>query len=121
MPLICYDLRFPVWSRNTESYDVLVYVANWPEIRARFWKSLLVARAIENMAYVVGVNRVGEDGNGYVHSGDSVVLDPLGDPIVQASAGGQEIIFATIEKEKIVANRKKFGFLNDADSFQING
>ena len=78
LPLICYDLRFPVWSRNTEDYDLLIYVANFPEKRAHAWKTLLQARAIENQAYTVGLNRVGYDGNDIYHSGDSCVLDYSG-------------------------------------------
>jgi omega-amidase len=85
MPLICYDLRFPVWSRNRHDpetgfdYDVLLYVANWPESRSHAWRVLLMARAIENLSYVVGLNRIGEDGNGVSHSGDSAVIDPTGE------------------------------------------
>ena len=155
-PLVCYDLRFPVWSRNAPNvendpflspntsflspntvearnpdnfgkgvqnthsyYDVLIYVANWPAIRANAWKSLLVARAIENQSYVVGVNKVGHDGNEIWHSGDSAVID---------FKGG--IIFETSEKDNISTTilnrgdlskfRNKFGFLNDQDSFKIN-
>lgn len=77
-PLICYDLRFPVWCRNRKDYDVLIFVANWPERRIFAWKQLLIARAIENQSYVIGVNRVGEDGKGIIHSGDSVALDFMG-------------------------------------------
>ncbi|MBK6984208.1 MAG: amidohydrolase [Bacteroidetes bacterium] len=87
-PLICYDLRFPVWSRNTKenTYDVLVYVANWPEVRSYPWKQLLIARAIENQAYVVGVNRIGQDGNAITHSGDSCILNPRGEIISKTKA-----------------------------------
>ena len=77
-PLICYDLRFPVWSRNRSDYDVLIYVANWPESRREVWKNLLIARALENQAFVVGVNRIGKDGRDISYSGDSLVIDPRG-------------------------------------------
>ena len=77
-PLICYDLRFPVWARNTEDYDVLIYIANWPVTRIKAWETLLKARAIENMCYTIGVNRVGKDANGYVYSGNSLIVDYLG-------------------------------------------
>jgi omega-amidase len=87
-PLVCYDLRFPVWSRNKKenTYDVLIYVANWPEVRSYPWKQLLIARAIENQAYVVGVNRIGEDGNGIAHSGDTSMLNPRGEIISKTQA-----------------------------------
>ena len=94
-PLICYDLRFPVWSRNTftknngvptADYDVLIYVANWPEVRSYPWKQLLIARAIENQCYVIGVNRIGKDGNDISHSGDSMVINPRGEIISKTKA-----------------------------------
>lgn len=85
-PFICYDLRFPAWTRNLQQqYDVAIFIANWPEKRAAHWNALLIARAIENQAYVIGVNRVGKDGNGYPHSGDSCVIDPLGNILFQQS------------------------------------
>jgi omega-amidase len=138
-PLVCYDLRFPVWSRNTPQsqnndflnentegvqntpsyYDVLIYVANWPAIRANAWKSLLVARAIENQSYVVGVNRVGNDGNQIWHSGDSAVIDFKGGIIFETSE--KENISTTIlNRGDLLKFRNKFGFLNDQDSFKIN-
>ena len=119
MPLICYDLRFPVWSRNTHDYDVLIYVANWPERRSYFWKQLLIARAIENQSYVIGVNRVGNDGNDVFHSGDSICLDPLGQPVVQSRSGKSEVVNFTLSKDSVKRVREKFQFLNDKDDFRI--
>lgn len=116
---VCYDLRFPVWSRNkNEEYDVLLYVANWPERRSMPWKALLQARAIENMSYVVGVNRVGEDGNGINHSGDSSVYNPLGELVWQQS---HDAIChtLTIDIEVITQARAQFSFLKDGDDFII--
>jgi omega-amidase len=98
---VCYDLRFPVWTRQTSlenAYDVLIYVANWPEKRSRAWKTLLVARAIENQCYVIGVNRIGEDDNGNYYSGDSMVIDPMGE-IVYHKADDEDIFTFTIYKE----------------------
>lgn len=118
-PLVCYDLRFPVWARNTEDYDVLIYVANWPKARTLAWDTLLRARAIENMAYCVGVNRVGLDENNHEYSGHSAVYDSLGQ---QVSTSNYEKEFSEtiiLKKDKIESNRKKFQFLNDRDQFQI--
>jgi omega-amidase len=119
LPLICYDLRFPVWSRqNEEHYDILIYVANWPERRSNAWKTLLVARAIENQCYVIGVNRVGDDGNGIYHSGNSMVVDPLGE--IQYHIADEEAAYTfTINKNDIVEKREKLPFLKDADHFSI--
>jgi omega-amidase len=125
--LVCYDLRFPVWSRQvifkeneapSPEYDVLVYVANWPERRNLAWKTLLRARAIENQCYVVGVNRVGEDGNGIYHSGDSMVIDPLGE-ILYEKAHAEELFTITLKKEKLEDVRNRFAFWKDADRFLI--
>lgn len=116
---VCYDLRFPVWARNRgEEYDVLLYVANWPERRSMPWKALLQARAIENMSYVVGVNRVGEDGNGINHSGDSSVFDPLGNLVWQHS-GSSVCHTLSINKQNVEEARQQFSFLKDADKFVI--
>jgi predicted amidohydrolase len=119
---VCYDLRFPVWARQQSSetleYDVLVYVANWPERRSHAWKSLLIARAIENQCYVIGVNRVGEDGNGIAHSGDSMVVDPLGQVLLQLS-NGEAVETAVISKQELEQARSLFPFWKDADSFTI--
>lgn len=145
--MVCYDLRFPVWSRQSPAsaedpqsvpgigsekespigaltagsaleYDILLYVANWPERRSHAWKTLLQARAIENQSYAVGVNRVGNDGNNIYHSGDSLIVDPLGEVLHQDS--GKEAIYThTFRKEKIEEIRKRFPFWQDADRFSI--
>ena len=119
MPLICYDLRFPVWSRNDLDYDLLIYVANWPERRSFFWNQLLIARAIENQSYVIGVNRVGDDGNQIYHSGNSICLDPLGGEVMKAEPGKSETISCVLSKDTVNRVREKFRFLNDKDSFRI--
>lgn len=117
-PLICYDLRFPVWSRNTTSYDLLLYVANWPERRRHHWQSLLVARAIENQAYTIGVNRVGLDGNEVKYSGDSCLIDYAGETRVKL--GFQEAsITVKLDKASQQDFRKKFAFLEDRDQFDL--
>ncbi|HLF50659.1 amidohydrolase [Flavobacterium sp.] len=117
-PLICYDLRFPVFARNTEDYDLLIYVANWPEPRINAWDALLKARAIENMSYVIGVNRIGEDQNKHNYPGHSQVLDCLGNYLIAPNE--QEDVFITVlDKQKMLETRQKFGFLNDRDSFTI--
>ncbi|KXN98137.1 amidohydrolase [Aequorivita aquimaris] len=117
-PLICYDLRFPVWSRNTEDYDVLIYLANWPKVRTVAWDTLLRARAIENMSYCVGVNRVGFDGNDHEYVGHSAVYDVLGKQ-VSPSAFDEFIETVTLSKEHIESNRKHLQFLNDRDKFTL--
>lgn len=121
---ICYDLRFPVWARQSydskdnAEYDVLLYVANWPERRNHAWKTLLTARAIENQCYVIGVNRVGNDGNEIYHSGDSMVVDPLGE-ILYHKQHDEDIFTITLEKEKLEHTRNKFPFWKDGDQFRI--
>jgi omega-amidase len=115
---ICYDLRFPVWARNTDEYDILLYVANWPEKRNYAWETLLSARAIENMSYVIGVNRVGEDGNGHQYIGNSSIYSPLGGLIAKAGPG-EEIITHTLDHSQITDNRSKFPFLDDRDHFML--
>ena len=118
-PQICYDLRFPVWSRNVFSYDLMINVANWPASRSEVWKTLLKARAIENQCYVVAVNRVGTDGNKIVHSGDSLVVDPKGIKIYMA--GDREIIeTVTIDLNRLHAFRDNFNTLKDMDHFTID-
>lgn len=145
--LVCYDLRFPVWSRQTPErdpaqpetesrdtsnrqlpidgkpdgleYDLLIYVANWPERRSHAWKTLLQARAIENQSYVVGVNRVGEDGNAIAHSGDSMIIDPLGEVLYHGVK--EEAVFTyTLRKERLEEVRSRFPFWRDADDFSIH-
>ena len=116
---VCYDLRFPVWARNQgDEYDVLLYVANWPEARSLAWKTLLQARAIENMCYVVGVNRVGKDGKDYNYTGDSSVFGPLGELIWQQS-GEVACHTVTLEKDLLQKVRAKLPFLADADKFLL--
>lgn len=118
-PLICYDLRFPVWARNAEDYDVLVYVANWPKTRVSAWDALLKARAIENMSYCIGVNRVGVDGVGSEYSGHSVAYDVLGNTISSFKPHVEQVQVITLEKRHIEAYRNKLKFLNDRDDFAI--
>ena len=117
--MICYDLRFPVWSRNRGEYDVLIYIANWPEPRRDAWSSLLKARAIENQAYVIGVNRVGKDGEGHSYSGDSAVFDARGEVVgrIEPHAEARETV--TISMEDLLSFRDKYAFLRDADRFEI--
>jgi len=118
-PLICYDLRFPVWSRNTENYDLLIYVASWPKKRIYAWDHLLKARAIENMSYTIGVNRIGKDANDFEYTGHSIILDTLGKNISEENNEKGTIISFTIDKAKQDIIRKKMSFLNDKDSFEI--
>jgi predicted amidohydrolase len=119
MPLICYDLRFPVWSRNNLSYDLLIYVANWPERRAQHWKKLLPARAIENLSYVAAVNRVGYDGNQIRHSGDSAAFSPLGEELTTIEPEKESLTYISLSASLIKDTRNKFSFLNDRDQFEI--
>lgn len=123
--LVCYDLRFPVWARQSNKagngaaeYDIIIYVANWPERRSHAWKTLLQARAIENQCYVVGVNRVGKDGNDIYHSGDSMIVDPLGE-ILYTKKDEEDIFTVTLNKSDLLSIREKLPFLKDADDFQI--
>ena len=120
-PLICYDLRFPIWARNIKDnpYDVLIYVANWPEVRSYPWKHLLIARAIENQAYVVGVNCVGEDGNGLVHSGDSMVCNPRGEIISTPNSHRESSESVSLSLLYLQEFRKTFPVLMDGDEFEI--
>lgn len=118
LPLVCYDLRFPVWSRNVQDYDLLIYVANFPERRSHAWKSLLVARAIENLAYTIGVNRVGNDGNDIYYSGDSVVLDFAGQNLYQISHV-EDVFTTTLSYQALQEFRQRFAFLNDRDHFNL--
>lgn len=117
-PLICYDLRFPVFSRNSDSYDLLIYVASWPEVRVSAWDALLKARAIENMSYTVGVNRVGVDGNNYPYVGHSCAIDYLGNQL-HSQTEVEEVIFADLNINEQLTARNKFGFLNDQDRYKI--
>lgn len=120
-PLVCYDLRFPVWSRNVadDPYDLLIYVANWPAKRAHAWNTLLKARAIENQCYVVGVNRIGSDANGLTYQGDSVALDYLGEPLhMLQSAETEKIVM--FNKPDLQAYRTAFPALADGDAFYMS-
>jgi len=117
-PLICYDLRFPVWSRDPHDTDLLLYTANWPAARRNAWNRLLPARAIENLCYVAAVNRVGKDGNGYPYSGDSQVLDYLGDPVLEA--GDSDGVFrTTLRARDLAVFREKFPAYHDGDVFEL--
>lgn len=119
---VCYDLRFPVWARHSSSenpeYDVLVYVANWPEARSHAWKSLLVARAIENQCYVIGVNRCGTDARDIYYSGDSMIVDPLGETVAHL-AHDEGILTYTLNRELLNNTRTRFPFLKDGDQFKL--
>ncbi|MDR0431535.1 MAG: amidohydrolase [Tannerellaceae bacterium] len=117
---VCYDLRFPVWSRNVNNaYDLLVYVANWPEARKKVWRSLLQARALENMAYVCGVNRVGIDGEGFIYRGDSMIYTPRGKKLADAGKREEVIRTSTLLKNELEELRTKFPAWEDADKFAI--
>ena len=119
---ICYDLRFPVWARQqsqeTPEFDLLIYVANWPERRNHPWKTLLQARAIENQCYVIGVNRVGNDGNNVYHSGDSMVINAVGETLFH-KAHDEDVFTITLQKDTLDETRNRFPFWKDADSFMI--
>jgi len=119
-PVICYDLRFPVWLRNVdEEYDLLIIVANWPERRALHWRTLIPARAIENQAYVIGVNRVGHDGNEIYHSGDSNCIDPNG-KVIYYKRDEEDMYTFTIVADELEKVRRAMPFLKDADTFEID-
>lgn len=117
---ICYDLRFPVWSRNVENYDLAVYIANWPASRREVWQTLLRARAIENQCYVAGVNCVGKDNNGLVYSGDSMLVDARGQVMVQGEEGREVVVRAKLDAEQLHGFRKRFPVLEDRDSFRLD-
>jgi predicted amidohydrolase len=128
--LVCYDLRFPVWARQQPipspsregmleaEYDVLIYSANWPVKRIHAWKTLLQARAIENQCYVVGVNRTGKDANDIQYSGESMIIDPMGE-VLYTKKDEEDIFTITLEKTHLQTVREKLPFLKDADNFQI--
>lgn len=117
--LICYDLRFPVWARNTEDYDVLLYVANWPNKRIKAWDTLLQARAIENMSYCVGVNRVGLDGNNHQYTGHSAVYDVLGHLCSTPDFEKAFVETISLSKSHLITTRKQLPFLEDKDDFNL--
>lgn len=125
-PLICYDLRFPVFSRNCEEYDLLIYVANWPDIRINAWNILLKARSVENMCYTIGVNRIGKDlingydipGNSY--PGHSQIIDEVGNYILEPVEFTEGVFTVFLDKDKMIETREKLGFLNDRDKISLN-
>ena len=117
-PLICYDLRFPVWARNTENYHILIYVANWPKPRIAAWDALLKARAIENMSYCIGVNRIGVDINKYEYTGHSVAIDSLGNAI-NVPLTKEQTQLVTLSTKHVQKTREKLQFLADRDTFLI--
>jgi omega-amidase len=117
-PLICYDLRFPVFARNVEEYDVLIYVANWPKPRINAWDILLKARAVENMCYTIGVNRIGNDDNNYEYVGHSQAVDFLGN-YIQEPQENEGVFIVEFDKNKLLETRKKLAFLDDKDTFEI--
>ncbi|MCB0657232.1 MAG: amidohydrolase [Saprospiraceae bacterium] len=120
LPLICYDLRFPVWSRNIDEYHLLIYVANWPQVRSHAWKTLLQARAIENQCYVLGVNRVGWDDSGHYYSGESCIIDYQGE-IMATTKDDEDLLYADLDQEKLVHFRGQYAFLQDRDEFRLLG
>ncbi len=125
LPMICYDLRFPVWVRNrfdpeseTAEYDLSLFIANWPASRRGPWCTLLRARAIENLSYVVGVNRVGQDGNGLDYAGDSAAIDPVGEPLIELSAV-ERVATVTLDPQRLGDHRRRFPAHLDADAFHL--
>ncbi|MBC8754462.1 amidohydrolase [Kordia sp. YSTF-M3] len=119
-PLVCYDLRFPVWARNVENYDVLLYVANWPKPRISAWDALLKARAIENMSYCIGVNRVGLDANSHEYPGHCAAYDVLGEQLTNIEPNREATEIVTFTKSHIETYRNKLKFLDDKDAFTLN-
>ena len=117
-PLVCYDLRFPVFSRNAENYDVLIYVANWPKPRINAWDILLKARAVENMCYTIGVNRIGTDNHNHEYVGHSQVVDFLGEYVLEPQEA-DSVFIVELDKAKLLETREKLAFLNDRDIFEI--
>lgn len=119
LPLVCYDLRFPVWSRNVEDYDLIVNVANWPAVRRNVWDTLLKARAMENQAFVIGVNRIGDDGKGTAHTGGTAFYDFLGEPMQVAEDNVETVVKATLDFNQLSAFKSKFPAYLDSDKFEI--
>lgn len=123
-PMICYDLRFPVWTKNTYNnqnldYDILLFIANWPEVRKLHWQTLLKARAIENLSFVVGVNRIGSDGRGTSHSGNSMVISPKGEILCEIAENTEKIETLILQKSELIQYREKFNVAQDWDEFEI--
>lgn len=119
LPQVCYDLRFPVWSRNQQDYDLALYVANWPAARTKQWQTLLAARAIENQAYVAGCNRVGDDDNGHHYQGDSLILEMQGEALAQAEPDQAAQLDAELSLEALQVYRKAFPAWRDTDKFLL--
>ena len=119
LPQVCYDLRFPVFQRNNNDYDVMINVANWPAVRRHIWDTLLMARAMENLCYVVAVNRVGDDGNGVAHNGGTAVYDFKGDTVARAKDNTQELLTVTLEKAPLDDFKTAFPAYLDADAFTL--
>jgi omega-amidase len=118
-PIVCYDLRFPVWLRNRDAaYDLMIVVANWPEKRSLHWRTLIPARAVENQCYIIAVNRVGHDGNEVYHSGDSTCIDPNCN-VVYYKRDEEDVYTFTINAEELIKIRRQLPFLADADDFEI--
>ncbi len=116
---VCYDLRFPVWSRNRGDTDVIIYSANWPSVRSNVWKALLVARAIENQCYVIGVNRVGENPDGTTYTGDSAIIGPRGEMLASLEPGAEGVASAMLSMESLVKYRTDMPIWRDADPFEL--
>lgn len=119
LPQVCYDLRFPVWTRNVDDYDLLLYVANWPKVRITAWDTLLKARAIENLSYTIGVNRVGTDANNLEYNGHSAAFDCLGTEITNIAVNKESVTTVILNKQHIIETRKKLNFLRDRDKFNL--
>ena len=117
---VCYDLRFPVFSRSRNDYDIALYVANWPAARSHAWRTLLQARAIENQAFVLGCNRVGADGNAVAYSGDSLIVDYLGQPVADVKPGEDSVLRAELDYVKLLQYRQQFPAMLDADAFILS-
>ncbi len=117
---VCYDLRFPVWGRNTSDYDLLIYTANWPHKRIAAWDALLKARAIENMTYCVGVNRIGTDGSNLTYPGHTTVFNHMGDCIGETTEHKPGSTTVLLDKDAMLLARKKLNFLNDRDQFTLH-
>jgi len=119
LPQVCYDLRFPVFQRNKNDYDIMVNVANWPAVRRPVWDTLLAARAIENLCYVVGVNRVGDDGNGVAHTGGTAVYNFKGEALAKAADNTEQLVTVTLEKKHLETFKAAFPAYLDADTFTL--
>lgn len=116
---VCYDLRFPVWSRNRGDSDVIIYSANWPAVRINVWKALLVARAIENQCYVIGVNRVGANPDGTSYTGDSAIIGPKGELLASLETGAEGVASASLSREALDKYREDMPVWRDADPFEL--